>query len=264
MTATLRSLAILAAAMTMAESPFAQGSQIPVGNWRSPNSATYTNPAYTSSELYLNIDVAKDGSFSGVWNRYFCTVQAGAYGVSVYSCSRVGSDNRVSGKLGPGRQGTMDLATLGRTTFTWSAPSADELTFELPKNWQGTDAVLYRAGMTRDGRPKPAASAAPAGPLLSAVVLYREFVKDSVGALKRYAGKSLELEGLRGTLIPLSDGGAAIHIPDGFQPRALVLVFADLKQVSGIKEGAQFRFRCTVEHFDYQYLSMNNCAILRE
>ena len=257
-------MTVVAATIALAECPFAQGSQMPAGNWRSTESATYTNAAYTSSELYLNIDVAKDGSFSGVWSRYFCTVQAGAYGVSVFSCSRLLSgSSRVTGKLGPGNQGSIDLNTLGRTTFTWSAPSADELTLELPKTWQGQDAVLYRARMTRDGKPKPTAPTSPEGPLLSAVALYREFVKDSAGALKRHAGKPQVLEGLRGTLIPLSDGGAAIHVPDGFQPRALVLVFADLKQVTGLKEGAPFRFRCTVDHFDYHYLSMNNCTIVR-
>ena len=195
--------------------------------------------------------------------QYFCTSYPGAYGVAIYSCSRTGS-NRVSGKLGPGRQGTIDLNTLGRSTFAWTAPAADELTIELPKNWQGRDGVLYRARVTRDGKPKPAATSSAArdeGPLLSAVALYREFDKDSNAALKRYRGKPLVLEGRRGALIALSDGGAAIHIPDGYQPRALVLIFADMKQVSGIKEGAQFRFRCIVDHFDYRYLSMNNCAI---
>ena len=40
-----------------------------------------------------------------------------------------------------------------------------------------------------------------AGPLLSANALYREFNQDSKAALERYAGKTLVLEGRRGTLI---------------------------------------------------------------
>jgi hypothetical protein len=108
-------------------------------------------------------------------------------------------------------------------------------------------------------------AAAPAreqGPLLSAVVLYREFDKNSDTALARYRGKTLVLEGRRGTLIaPLSDGGAAIHIPDGFRSPALVLRFRDLKEVSGIGEGVRFRFRCTVATFDYGYVHMKNCTI---
>jgi hypothetical protein len=62
-------------------------------------------------------------------------------------------------------------------------------------------------------------------------------------------------------LIELSDGGAAVHIADGFTSRALVLVFRDRKQVSGIGEGAPFRFTCTVEGFDYQYVHMKDCLL---
>jgi len=79
----------------------------------------------------------------------------------------------------------------------------------------------------------------------------------------RDAGKTLVLEGRRGTLISLSEGGAAIHIADGFTSRALVLVFEDLREVSGISEGAQFRFKCTVESFDYLYVHMEACSIVR-
>jgi hypothetical protein len=71
------------------------------------------------------------------------------------------------------------------------------------------------------------------------------------------------LDGLRGNLIALSDGGAAIHVPDGFQPRALVLYFRELKEVSELAEGAQFRFRCTVKNFDYQYVQLDDCSLVR-
>jgi hypothetical protein len=244
----------------------AQEPQRPMGKWRSLGWETYTNPALTGAGLYLDVDVARDGSFRGTWAQYFCTVQAGAYGVAVYSCSlSLHTRKPVAGKFGPGRQGVIDLEQLGRSAFTWSAPSADELAIDLPKNWQGEDAVLYRARMTRDGKPRPvAASAAPdEGPPLSAVALYREFKKDENAALTRHSGKTLELEGRRGTLIALSDGGAAIHVPDGFQPRALVLYFRDLKEASGIGERAQFRFRCTLKNFDYQYVQMDDCSLVR-
>ena len=72
------------------------------------------------------------------------------------------------------------------------------------------------------------------------------------------------LEGKRGTRIDLSDGGVAIHIPDGYTARALVLMFSDPRQVEGIEEDAKFRFRCTVASFDYQYLNMDNCTVVRE
>jgi hypothetical protein len=260
----LRRLTVLAASMA-AVTGVAQEAQLPSGNWQSAASATYTNPGLTSSRLYLNIDVAKDGSFQGVWGQYFCTAYPGAYGVSVYSCSRTGS-NRVSGRFGPDREGIIDLEQLGRSTFTWATPSVDELELDLPKHWQGSDEILYQARLTRDGKGKPATAAGPGrdeGPLLSAVALYREFNQDSRTALERHGGKTLVLEGRRGTLIPLSDGGAAIHIPDGFQSRALVLYFRDLKEASEIGEGVQFRFRCTVSNFDYQYLQMENCSIVQ-
>ena len=82
-------------------------------------------------------------------------------------------------------------------------------------------------------------------------------------ALAEHSGKTLELEGRRGDLIALSDGGAAIHVPDGFQRRALVLYFRDRNAVSAIGEGALFRFRCTVKNFDYQYVQLDDCSVVR-
>jgi hypothetical protein len=260
-----RRLALLAWTIVAALGAFAQEPQAPTGKWRSAESATYTNPALTGAELYLDIEVAKDRSFRGAWGRYSCTAYPGAYGVSIHSCTRLGS-NRVSGSFAPGGKGAMDLDKLGRSSFVWMA-SAGELAIDLPKNWQGGDAILYRARLTRDGKAKPAARSAPTrdeGPLLSANALFREFEKDSSAALKRHAGKALVLEGRRGTLVPMSAGGAAIHVPDGSKSRALVLVFSERKQVDRIPEGAQFRFKCTVVHFDYQYVYMESCTIVRD
>lgn len=264
---TTRCLAVLAAATAAAAGAFAQEPQLPAGLWRSPASATYTNPALTGAELYLSIDVAKDGSFRGVWGQYFCNTYPGAYGISIYSCSRIGSRD-ASGRFGPGRQGVIDLDTLGRSAFTWAAPTAGELAIDLPKDWQGKDAVLYRVRMTRDGKPVPAAASATSaagdeGPLLSAQALYREFKSDEKAAMGRHGGKTLVLDARRGTVIALSNGGAAVHVADGFQSRALVLYFRGLKELSGIGEGARFRFRCTVRDFDYQYVQMDNCSIVR-
>lgn len=239
---------------------FAQGL---TGNWQAPGSGTYTNPAYTGSELYLKIFIKNDGSFRGDWGQYFCAAYPGAYGISIYSCTPTGI-KPVSGRFGPEGQGTIELVSLGSSTFTWKTPpSADELAIELPKNWQGETAVLYRARLTRDGKLKPAVAPGEEGPLLSANVLYREFKKDQNAALASHGGKTLALEGRRGNLIPLSDGGAAVHVPDGYTDRALVLSFRNLSEVSGISEGAVFRFTCTVEGFDYQYLHLENCSLAR-
>lgn len=256
-------LAVLAAFLAAAVAALAAETQLPKDHWQSPGSGTYTNPAMTGAEFYLNIDVADDGSFRGVWSQYFCTAYPGAYGVSIYSCSRMKS-SRVTGKFGSGGRGVIDLEKLGRSAFTWSAPRAGELAIDLPKNWQGDEQILYRARMTRDGKLKPATVAgSEEGPLLSAVALYREFKQDSEAALRRYSGKTLELEGRRGALIELSDGGAAIHIADGFTSRALVLMFADLNAVRDIAEGSTFRFQCTLAGFDYEYVQLENCAIVR-
>jgi hypothetical protein len=258
--------AVLSGSVAVAVDAFAQEPQRPMGKWRSLGWETYTNPALTGAGLYLDIDVAGDGSFRGTWAQYFCTVQAGAYGIAVYSCSMIlTSKKAVTGRFGAGRAGVIDLQDLGRSAFTWAAPSADELSIDLPKNWQGEDAVLHRARMTRDGKPRAVAASAPRdeGPLLSAVALYREFKKDEKAALARHGGKTLVLEGRRGNLIALSDGGAAIHVPDGFQPRALVLYFSDSKEVNGIVEDAQFRFRCTLRNFDYQYVQMDDCSLVK-
>jgi hypothetical protein len=259
----LRRLTVFAAFIAAAAAALAQEPAVPVGNWQSATSETYTSPlhpALTGGELYLKIDVLKDGSFHGEWGEYFC------WGGTTFSCRLSGKSERVSGRFGPDREGVIDLGRRGRSAFSWTAPAVDELSIDLPKNWQGKDAILYRARLTRDGKRKPATttpSPGDAGPLLSANALYREFNKDSKAALARYAGRTLVLEGRRGTLIPLSDGGAAIHIADGFTSRALVLVFGDLRQVSGISEGAQFRFTCTVESFDYLYVHMKDCSIVR-
>ncbi len=81
--------------------------------------------------------------------------------------------------------------------------------------------------------------------------------------MARHGGKTLVLEGRRGELIALSDGGAAVHVADGFQSRALVLYFRSQKEASGIAEGAVFRFRCTVKDFAYQYVQLENCSVVR-
>ena len=258
----LQCVSLFAAFIAGAVGASAKQPAFPVGNWQSAASETITwplHPALSGGELYLKIDVSNDGSFSGEWGEFFCSG-----GAPYFSCRLSGKSERVSGRFGAGRQGVIDLGRLGRSTFSWSAPAVNELTIDLPKNWQGAEAKLYRARMTRDGKGKPTTVTPPAGdagPPSTAVLLYREFKQDEKAALKLHAGKTLVLEGRRGTLIPLSDGGAAIHIADGFTSRALVLVFRNLREVSGISEGAHLRFMCTVEGFDYQYVHMKDCLL---
>lgn len=237
----------------------------PTGNWQSVKNETYSSPLHpvvTRAEFYLNVDIASDGSFRGQWGEYSCVPSIGAYGYSTYRCGSA-SSGRVSGNFGPAGKGVIELEKLGRSALTWSTPSIHELAIDLPRNWQGSEAVFHRARMTRDGKPQPSSSNPDNSPLLSAPALYREFLKDEQGTLTRYKSQMLVLEGRRGTLIQMSDGGAAIHVPDGTQPRALVLLFRRLSDISGIAEGAQFRFRCTVDDWAYQYVHLDNCTVVR-
>ena len=238
----------------------------PAGNWQSVRNETYTSPLHpvvTHAEFYLTIDVAGDGSFRGQWGEYTCVPSVGAFGYSTFPCRSSVSSGRASGNFGPAGQGVIELEKLGGSAFTWSTPSINELAIDLPRNWQGSQAAFHRARMTRDGKPKPASPKPDEGPLLSAPALYREFLKDEKGTLARYKGRTLVLEGHRGTLIQMSDGGAAVHVPDGYQPRALVLLFRSLSEVNGIAEGTQFRFRCTVDDWAYQYVHLDNCTVVR-
>jgi hypothetical protein len=266
-------LTFLCACLAAPTGASGQQPAVPIGNWQSVTGDTYTNalhPVISGGEMYLRIEVLNDGSFRGEWGEYRCSgVSTGAYGYATIPCGFSGKGEPVSGRFGPGQQGAIDLGRIGRSAFTWSAPAADELAIDLPRDWRGgADRPLFRARMTRDGKRKPAAGTSPSagpdtGPLLSSVALYREFKQNEKAALAKYAGRRMVLDGRRGTFIELSNGGAAIHIADGFTSRALVLVFPDGRPVSGLAEGAPFRFSCVVESFDYLYVHLQDCSIVR-
>jgi hypothetical protein len=212
--------------------------------------------------VYLNIDVSNDGSFRGDWGAYSCSSSIGAYGTAAFDCGSRTS-GRVTGTFAMGGQGVIELEKLGRTAFSWTMPSAMELAIDLPKNWTGGQPAYIRARMTREGKAKPPPPNPNDLPVLSAQALYREFQKDEKGALARYKGRTLVLEGRKGAQIQMTGGGAAVHIPDGFQPRALVLIFRNSNEISGISEGATFRFSCGFDDWAYQYVHLNNCSVVR-
>jgi len=265
--ATLALAALLATLVVEMSTAQPQETRIPVGHWQSSGAGTYTNFAVTGARLYLNIDVSADGRFRGVWGKYFCTSGSGVsvYGIPIFNCN-VTERMRVTGQFGPGREGAIELEQLGRSAFTWSMIAPDQLAIDLPKHWRGDSAILYEARLTPDGRLRPsapsAASAAGDDPLLSGNMLFREFRKDEVAALRKYSGKTLVLEGRRGAVFPLSDGGVSVHVPDGFTSRALVLLFRAREQIRGLEEGSKFRFQCTVKDFEFQYVHLDNCSIL--
>jgi hypothetical protein len=98
--------------------------------------------------------------------------------------------------------------------------------------------------------------------ILSANALYRAFQENEVDAANRYAGRAVTLEGLRGDVIVMSDGvKAAVHIADRAKSNALILPFADRNLLRGIEKGQRFRFRCTVEKYEYLIVWMENCTV---
>jgi len=112
------------------------------------------------------------------------------------------------------------------------------------------------------------ADATPAivdGPrLLSANALYRDFQNNPVDAGNKYVDKTVVLEGLRGNVILHSDdAGAAVHIADSSRSNALILNFTDRNDLTGINPGQKFRFRCTVNKYEYSIVWMEDCTIER-
>ena len=76
----------------------AQEPALPIGHWQSAASETIRSalhPVLTGGELFLKIDVSKDGSFGGEWGEYFCSG-----GSPYFSCYLNGKSERASGRFG--------------------------------------------------------------------------------------------------------------------------------------------------------------------
>ncbi len=119
------------------------------GRWTSTAYVTFTNPALAGSSFFLDIAIAEDGTFQGVWDSYSCTSYPGAYSTMIISCSRVMSPQKARGKFNlAARDGEIVLDNLGRTSFTYS-PGA-ELLLNLPRDWlrEGVP-VLYMSKLAR-------------------------------------------------------------------------------------------------------------------
>lgn len=123
------------------------------GRWASTDHVTFTNPARAGSSFYLDIVIAKDGTFQGVWDAYTCFSYPGAYSTVTISCSRVKKPAKARGKLDLATgSGELELDQLGRSSFKYTL--GPKLALELPKHWlkQG-DPVLYASQLER--KPKP-------------------------------------------------------------------------------------------------------------
>jgi hypothetical protein len=147
---TRRILYALGCAVVFAPAAMAADTELS-GRWVSTQYVTFTNPSRAGSAFFLDIDVAKDGSFQGTWDQYSCLSYPGAYGTSTISCSRVKKPAKARGKFSlTAGKGEIELEKLGKGSFTYKLEK--DLVLELPKDWlkQG-DPVLYT---TRLARPK--------------------------------------------------------------------------------------------------------------
>ena len=122
------------------------------GRWVSTQHATFTNASLAGSSFFLDIVVAKDGTFQGIWDTYACTSYPGPYSTMIISCSRVQRPAKARGKFDlTARSGEIELDRLGRTSFAYTLKT--ELLLELPRDWlkQG-DAVLYTSKLARPSK----------------------------------------------------------------------------------------------------------------
>ena len=122
------------------------------GRWVSTEHVTFTNPSRAGSSFFLNIVIAKDGTFQGTWDAYSCISYPGPYSTMTISCSRVRRPAKARGKFDlTARSGEIELDQLGRTSFAYTLGT--ELLLELPKDWlKQSDAVLYTSKLARPSK----------------------------------------------------------------------------------------------------------------
>ena len=131
--------------------------------------------------------------------------------------------------------------------------------YQSPVLWM-EDCSIERAGTLRGWCAGPAIASAD---ISSANALYREFQDNEVDASRRYVGRVVTLDGLRGDLIVTDGTKAAVHIADRSKSNALILQFPDRNVLRGIDKGQRFRFRCSVERYQYLIVWMEDCSIER-
>ncbi len=122
------------------------------GRWVSTQHVTFTNASLAGSSFFLDIVIAKDGTFQGTWDTYTCFSYPGPYSTTIISCSRVQRPAKARGKFDlTARSGEIELDQLGRTSFAYTLGT--ELLLQLPKDWlkQG-NAVLYTSKLARPSK----------------------------------------------------------------------------------------------------------------
>jgi hypothetical protein len=135
--------------------------------------------------------------------------------------------------------------------------------YQNPTVWM-EDCSVEGAAPAGGNTPNPGGPIVDAGAnVLSANALYRAFQDNEVDATKRYVGRVVSLEGLRGDVIMMDGVKAAVHIADRGKSNALILQFSDRGLLRGIEKGQRFRFRCRVEQYEYLIVWMEECSIER-
>ena len=123
--------------------------------------------------------------------------------------------------------------------------------FEYGNVWLDDCAVANSAG-------------AEAPRVLSANALYRAFQENEADAANRHVGKFVTLEGLRGNVIFLDAGkSAAVHVSDRGTSNALIILFPNRNELSGVSKGQRFVFTCRVEKFEFLRLWLEDCIVRR-
>jgi hypothetical protein len=123
------------------------------------------------------------------------------------------------------------------------------------------DCSIEGAAPASGATPNPGPIADAGANIPSANALYRAFQDNEVDATNRYVGRAVTLDGLRGDVILMDGAKAAVHIADRSKSNALILQFTDRGVLRGIEKGQRFRFRCTVEMYEYLIVWMEDCSI---
>ncbi len=164
------------------------------GRWVSTEYVSFTNPSHAGSSFFLDIVIAKDGTFQGVWDAYICNSYPGAYSTSIISCSRVKKPAKVRGKFNlTSGSGEIELERAGRSSFRYTL--GPKLKLELPKNWlkQG-DPVLFTSQLERKSR--QAADAQTPGQAGTAVTLRESERKMTNHPTVRHLSANIGFDGL--------------------------------------------------------------------
>lgn len=119
------------------------------GHWVSPGSVSFSDPLLAGSSFFLDIVIARDGTFEGAWDQYSCFSFRGGFNIMITSCTRAQRPAKVYGQFSEATQnGVIVLDQVGRTSFAYSLGT--KLFLELPEDWLKEDIpVLCKSELVR-------------------------------------------------------------------------------------------------------------------